>query len=276
MPNDFEFGFSKNHMIFSACKDCQCFRAFCFDSNNGYACSRGSVGDYFIPFDYPLADKEQKKNMILKYQKNDLPNGSEKDSDPCVFHTQCAMLNVMEDEDAIDEILANEYEAIEQKASKIDFSDPMFEHIAKLDPNFKEWCKKTKNATVAMLKKDGKTCGCVCLDVEKNEDYSWILPAPPTKHYFQKDETRLGITKFVVDDTIPNAMRLLIALAYKRAVVENVDEIYAVVGSSAMEKFALNGFHGIGYKYGGSGADDDDAEGAYVVVKKLKDLLEGE
>jgi len=277
--DNFEFGFSKNHMIFSACKTCRCFRPMCFDDKCGFSCALGDTENYFIPFDYPLMGNDMKRLVIRNYQKNSLPNGAEKKSEPCVYHTQCAMLCISGDDDSTEETLQNEYEAVVQDANGIDFNEPVFEHAKKKDPDFESWCRDTPNAKVAMLKKEGAVCAFATMVVETDADYSWIQPAPPEKHYFQEGDTRLGIMKIFSDEKkIPNATRLLISLVYDQALKaeEEIEEIYAVIGSSLAETFMYGGFKGAGYKYGGKGESDDDAEGSFVLVKKLRDLLDGE
>ena len=262
-----DLGFDQNKMVFSACRDCACFRAFKFDGNAGFCCSEGKVENCFIPFDYPLLDKDARKRAILKYNENPLP-------DDCVFHTQCSMLCFMDDESAIDEIASDEYEIEEKTVGELDLSGKIFNDVLERDASLRKWCCNVKDAIAILLKKDGEIHGFAFLTIEKDYDYTWIQPHPPAKHYFQKGESRLGIRQLYADDAIHNAYRILLSLAFMKAIEKNADEIYAISYSDTLRFIAMNGFKHVGYMFGGDGGDDDAS--ANVLVRKLNDLEAGQ
>lgn len=263
MLEDVELGFDQNRMVYSACRNCSCFRAICLDDNKGFCCSEGKAENFFIPFGYPLLDTQGKKRTVLQYQENPLP-------EDCKFHTQCSMLNFMEDESAIDEIVSEEFETIETTVGELDLSDVAFKDIIEKDSTFENWCKDVKDAPAVLLKKDGAIHGFVIMTIEKDYDYSWILPMPPQKYYFQKGDRRLGIRWMWADDEIHNAKQHLMSMAFLRACIERVDEIYVVSYMDTYELYRCSGFKPVGYMMGGDGNDDDT--GAHVMVKRLNDL----
>ena len=93
MLENVQLGFGeKNHMVFSACRNCSCFRGIVVNGKSGFCCAEGDVDGNFISFDYPCMDGEGRLEQLLGYQENELPDG-------CNFHTQCSMLNWMEDDE---------------------------------------------------------------------------------------------------------------------------------------------------------------------------------
>ncbi len=261
-----EFNVEKEHMVFSACRDCAFFRAICINGNHGFCCSEGKSEDHFIPFEYPMLDKEGRIESISLYQRNSLP-------EDCRFHTQCSMLNFMEDESVVDEIASDEVSISETTAGEVDLDEPVFKDVVERDSGLPEWCRSHSDASVFLLKRDGETKGFVFLTSECDEDYSWIQPSPPDKHYLQKGSKVVGIHLLWTDGNCSHDAKLLLGMAYMKAVGENADDFYAIAYEDVNGLLSNGGFRIVGYALGGNGSDDD--AGACVMVKKVHDLEKG-
>ena len=267
MLEDVQFGFEQNHMVYSACRDCAYFRAICLDGNRGFCCSNGKSDDYFVPFSYPRMDKGGRLDAIGKYQSNPLP-------EDCVFHTQCSMLNFMEDDSVADEIASEEFEIADTTVGELDRSDPVFREALERDTSLGKWMDGVKDATAIVLKKDGVAHAFAFMTVEKGYDYSWIQPSPPSRFYLHEGRREARHQATVVGRRNPNGLAVLLSLAYSKAIDSNVDELYAISYSDTGRMLRLGGFKSAGYMFGGEGKDDDAC--AEVLVKKLRDLEEGE
>lgn len=266
--------FDKIRMRFSLCKKCDNFRAYCFDQNQGFYCSGGNLSDYYIPFEYPLMDKEMKIQSIMEYQKNELPNG-ENGEHACKWHTMCSMANFMQTASNVEKLVYSDYNVVRTPFDELDLSDEVIKHAFDKDKDLEEWGKKNPKAFAYLFMHEETIQAFVMLNVEKDVDYSWILPAPPTQYYFQPGEKRVCMRKMYSNGVIPNAQKLIIALAYKTAVDEEADEIYALSTAHTSEGFQSNGFHSVGTKLNGDGSDPN-AQAYFVTVKRLKDLIDGE
>lgn len=264
-----ELGFDRNHMVYSVCRDCACFRAFCFsgkeghDAKAGFCCCEGKRDDFFLPYEFPVADDETRASWIRKYNENDLP-------EECRFHTQCSMLNFMEDEDETSRLAEKGYEVATVKVKELDFSDAIVANALRHDSSLKAWCDSHGDGIAVLFRKDDGIHAFALMCVERrNCDYSWILPTPP-KFYFQKGDSRLAVRVMCHDGEIHNAHRMLLSQAYMHALEKKVDELYVVSYGESHAMLQNSGFRFAGYMLGGDGSDDDT--GAKVMVKKLDDL----
>ena len=254
----------KEHMVFSACRDCACYRAICIDGNHGFCCSEGKAENRFLPFEYPTFDKDGRLEAIRLYQRNELP-------EDCKFHTQCSMLNFMEDESVAEGIASEDISVVETTVGELDLTEKAFKTVVERDSGLSDWCRSHSDAKALLMKKNGETKGFVFLTSEQDADYSWIQPAPPEKHYLQKGSKVTGVRLLWTDGDSFDA-KLLLGLAYRNAIENGSDDFYAVAYSDIYEMLANGGFKSAGYMIGGNGNDDDT--GAYVLVKKVHDLEE--
>lgn len=254
----------KIHMLWSACRNCDQLGAYCFKKNKGFYCSEGYYLDNFIPFGYPFMDKEGKTKALKAFERNELP-------EDCRFHTQCSMMNFMDNGKAIAETVDEPYEIEEVDASKIDVSsEKAFQEASSVCHNLFQKTANAKKSTVFLLKRDGLVHGFLWLTLDnKKDDFSWITPVKPTDH-FLKDGTRVGIRFLYDDKEVPFAKKLLLMCAFGRAVEKNVDEIYALAYSSMTKVLEHSGFRMCGYKLGGDGSDNSEAA-ATVMVRWLCD-----
>lgn len=261
MLEDVQLGFDeKNHMVFSACRECACFRAFSLDGNKGFCCSEGKDEEHFIPFEYPMLGKEDRLKSINLYQQNDLP-------EECRFHTQCSMLNFMEDESVAENFASENSTVVETTAGEVDWGEPVFGEVRERLGN---WCENHPKAPVFLLRKSGELSGCVVVSVEQNEDYSWILPPPTDRHYLQKGSKVIGIRLLWAKENDVNDLRSLLGMAYLVAEREQGEDFYVISYENARGLLMGNGFRTVGYMLGGDGSDEE--RGACVMVKKVHDL----
>lgn len=264
MLENVQLGFGeKNRMVFSACRNCSCFRGIVIDGKNGFCCAEGDVNGNFISFDYPHMSNEERLEQLLEYQENDLPDG-------CPFHTQCSMLNWMEDESVVNGIALEGLSIAEAKAGDVDFREPFLSEAVERDSGLVDWCSSHPDATVVFLERDGKRIGFAILTSERDCDYSWIQPSPPERHYLQKGSNVVGIRAIMVDGNDSFSVKMLIGMAYRKAVVEGATDFYAIAYEDVCGIFSNCGFRSAGYFFGGDGSDED--KGAVVMVKKVNDL----
>ena len=256
----------KSHMVFSACRDCAYFRAICLDGNHGFCCSEGKAEDNFLPFEYPMLGKEGRQEAIGLYQGNELP-------EECRFHTQCAMLNFMEDESVADGIASENVSVVGIGMEDVNLDEPVFKDAVDRDPGLADWCKSHPDADAFLLKKDDAAVGFVFLASEQDADYSWIQPAPPDRHYLQKGSKVVGIRLLHVKDGDAFGAKLLLGMAYAKALGEDASDFYAIAYNDVHGILSNGGFRGVGYFLGGNGSDGD--AGAVVMVKKVRDLEDG-
>ena len=264
MLEDVQLGFGeKNHMVFSACRNCSCFRGIVTNGKSGFCCAEGNADGNFISFDYPCMDGEERLEQLLKYQENILP-------DDCKFHTQCSMLNWMEDESVVNGIALEGLSIVETKAGDVDFREPVLSKAIERDSGLVGWCSDHPDATVVFLEKDGKGIGFAVLTSERDCDYSWIQPSPPDRHYLQKGSKVVGIRVITVDGNDSFSVKMLIGMAYRKAVAEGATDLYAIAYEDVCGILLNCGFRSAGYFLGGDGSDED--KGAFVMVKKVNDL----
>lgn len=261
-----QFEMEQTHTVFTACRACRAFRAVCLDGNTGFCCAFGEEGDHFIPFVYPQLDDEGRRNEIGKYERNRLP-------DDCLFHTQCSMLNFMDDGSGVDEALEQtRCEVVWLKAKELDMSGRLAADLLKVDSSVKKWIEENPDADAAVLKRDGGWHGLALMKMEKDCDYSWISPPPSKKHWFRDGESRLCVRAMVADETVQNAFRMLLSLAYLKAVEGNAEELYVFSYGFENDLLEFGGFRNQGFHLGGEGKDEENA--ARLMVKKVHDLEE--
>lgn len=264
MLENVQLGFDeKNHMVFSACRNCSCFRGIVTNGKNGFCCIDGDVDGNFMSFDYPCMNSEERLEQILKYQENDLP-------DDCKFHTQCSMLNWMEDESVVNGIAFEGLSIVETKAGDVDFREPVLSKAIERDSGLANWCSSHPDATVVFLERDGKSIGFVVLTSERDCDYSWIQPSPPNKYYLQKGSNVVGIRVIWADGNDSFNAKLLIGMVYRKAVEEGATDFYAIAYEDVRGILLNCGFRSVGYFFGGDGSDEE--MGAVVMVKKVNDF----
>lgn len=264
MLENVQLGFGgKNHMVFSACRNCSCFRGIVVNGKSGFCCAEGDVDGNFISFDYPCMDGEGRLEQILGYQENDLP-------DNCPFHTQCSMLNWMEDESVVNGIALEGLSIVEAKAGDVDFREPVLSKAIERDSGLVGWCSDHPDATVVFLERDGKGIGFAILTSERDGDYSWIHPSPPDRHYLQKGSDVVGIRVIWADGNDSFNVKLLVGMAYRKAIEEGATDFYAIAYEDACGILMNCGFRSAGYFLGGDGSDEE--KGAFVMVKKVNDL----
>lgn len=266
MLEDVQLGFDDRQcMRFSACRDCSYFRAFSFDGKAGFCCVAGKKENFLVPFDYPSMDRDGREECIRLYQENGLP-------DDCKFHTQCSMLNFMEDDSVAGEIASENYVVERTSVKNLDTDCDAFGTVSKRDSSFPKWCESNPDATAYVLKKDGECHGFAVMTVEKDADYSWIQPGPPSKHYLQSGTTVERIVMMFSDGEVRNGEKIMLACAYSHAIESNAEEFCAIAHEDMHPVLSDGGFQTAGWVYGGDGSDDGIA--ARVMVKKVNDLEE--
>jgi hypothetical protein len=175
----------------------------------------------------------------------------------------------MEDESVVNGIVLEGLSVVETKAGDVDLREPVLSKAIERDSGLVNWCSSNPDATVVFLERDGKSIGFAILTSERDCDYSWIQPSAPAKYYLQKGSNVVGIRVVWADGNDSFNVKLLIGMAYRKAIEEGATDFYAIAYEDVCGILSNCGFRSVGYFFGGDGSDED--RGAVVMVKKVND-----